>query len=69
MAALPARTPYQVENDVSTLLKEHKDQIDYLLNKYGDREDDPIVLYRFLKAFNFKLEEAEHGLNISLVID
>jgi hypothetical protein len=67
MSALPAKTPYQVENDAETLIEKHKDQIDQLLAKYSAREDDKIMIYRFLKAFNFNLEQGEASLLESLV--
>lgn len=61
------KTEYQQENSLEKLFQQHQDQIDQLFEKYGEREKDKAVLYRFLKAFEFNMEDAEQSLVASLV--
>jgi hypothetical protein len=66
MSALELKTEYQLENALSKVLEEHKDQIDELLTKYGDKEKDTAILYRFLKAWEFDMKQTEESLSGSI---
>eukprot|EP00475_Leptophrys_vorax_P016287 TRINITY_DN22755_c0_g1_i1.p1 TRINITY_DN22755_c0_g1~~TRINITY_DN22755_c0_g1_i1.p1 ORF type:complete len:384 (-),score=99.18 TRINITY_DN22755_c0_g1_i1:81-1232(-) len=66
MAALELSTEYQLENALVKVLEEHKEQIDELFAKYGDREKDKAIYYRFLKAFEFDMKQADDYMSAAV---
>lgn len=59
-------TAYQQDNSWATILDTHSEALDHLGAEFGEAEPDPVVLYRFLKAFAFDLDQAKAHIRPAL---